>query len=190
MQLGDELDLDLRDISERVHRLWSIHAHDMASSVAAVAADGESRQAGEPAAAIAPFHKKMQQQQHTGHRGNDAKGVNTAASAAVSAVSERKASGLCRFTGSLERTPTSVPSPAHARETSAPGADQCRSPWPPCSHRGRVYTEAFSSGHRSGLPHLPFLFPCNSPALVGYRWIAYFLLGRAPVIPGFHWPLF
>jgi hypothetical protein len=38
MQLGDDLDLDLRDISERADRLWSIHAHDMASSVAAVAA--------------------------------------------------------------------------------------------------------------------------------------------------------
>jgi hypothetical protein len=33
MQLGDDLDLDLRDISERADRLWSIHAHDMASSV-------------------------------------------------------------------------------------------------------------------------------------------------------------
>jgi hypothetical protein len=38
MQLGDDLDLDLRDISERADRLWSIHAHDMASFVAAVAA--------------------------------------------------------------------------------------------------------------------------------------------------------
>ena len=40
MQLGDDLDLDLRDILERADRLWSIHAHDMASSVAAVAARG------------------------------------------------------------------------------------------------------------------------------------------------------
>jgi hypothetical protein len=97
MQLGDELDLDLRDISERVHRLWSIHAHDMVSSVAAVAADGESGQAREPVTAIAPFHNKMQQQQHTGRRGNGAKGGNTAASAVASAAAERRASGLCRF---------------------------------------------------------------------------------------------
>jgi hypothetical protein len=56
MQLGDDLDLDLRDISERADRLWSIHAHEMASSVAAVAAaklaGEESGQAGEPVAAI------------------------------------------------------------------------------------------------------------------------------------------
>jgi hypothetical protein len=89
-------------------------------------------------------------------------------------------------TGSLERTPTSVPSPAHARETSAPGADQCRSPWPPCSHRGRVYTEAFSSGHRSGLPHLPFLFPCNSPALVSrVQMDCIFLAGASAGYPWF-----
>jgi hypothetical protein len=97
MQLGDDLDLDLRDISERAGHLWSIHAHDMASSVAAVAAaepaDGESGQASEPVAAIAPFHKKKQQQQLTGHRSNGAKGGNAAASSAT----ERKASGLCRF---------------------------------------------------------------------------------------------
>jgi hypothetical protein len=77
MQLGDDLDLDLRDISERVDRLWSIHAHDMASSVAAVAvaepADEESSQVGEPVAAVAPFQKKKQQYQHTGRRGNGAK---------------------------------------------------------------------------------------------------------------------
>ncbi len=58
MQLGDDLDLDLRDISERADRLWSIHAHDMASSVAAVTAaepaDEESGQAGEPVATVAP----------------------------------------------------------------------------------------------------------------------------------------
>jgi hypothetical protein len=67
MQLGDDLDLDLRDISERADRLWSIHAHEMASSVAAVAAaklaGEESGQAGEPVAAIPPFHKKKQQSQ-------------------------------------------------------------------------------------------------------------------------------
>jgi hypothetical protein len=42
----------------------------MASSIAAVAAvepaDGESGQAGVPVAAVAPFHKKKQQHQHTG----------------------------------------------------------------------------------------------------------------------------
>jgi hypothetical protein len=74
MQLGDDLDLDLRDYSERADRLWSIQAHDMASSVTAVAAaepaDGERGQAGEPVAAVAPFHKKRQQYQHTGRRGN------------------------------------------------------------------------------------------------------------------------
>jgi hypothetical protein len=62
MQLGDDLDLDLRDISERADRLWSIHAHDMASSVAAVAAaepaDEESGQAGEPVAAVAPLTRR------------------------------------------------------------------------------------------------------------------------------------
>jgi hypothetical protein len=35
MQLGDDLDLDHRDISERADHLWYIHTHDMASSVAA-----------------------------------------------------------------------------------------------------------------------------------------------------------
>jgi hypothetical protein len=64
MQLGDDLDLDLRDISERADRLWSIHAHDMASSVARSrrmrrAARPESGQAGEPVAAVAPFHWKF-----------------------------------------------------------------------------------------------------------------------------------
>ncbi len=35
MQLGGDLDLDLRDISERANRLWSIHARDMAARRAA-----------------------------------------------------------------------------------------------------------------------------------------------------------
>jgi hypothetical protein len=55
----------------------------MASSVAAVAvaelADEESGQAGEPVAAVTPFHKKKQQYQHTGCRGNGAKSGNTPA---------------------------------------------------------------------------------------------------------------
>jgi hypothetical protein len=101
MQLGDDLDLDLRDISERADRLWSIHAHDMASSVAAVSAaapvDEECDQAGEPVAAVAPFHKKKQQYQQAGRRGNGAKGGNAATPAAVTGNAERKASGLCRF---------------------------------------------------------------------------------------------
>jgi len=101
MQLGDDLDLDLRDISERADRLWSIHAHDMASSVAAVSAaapaDEECDQAGEPVAAVAPFHKKKQQYQQAGRRGNGAKGGNAAAPAAITGNAERKASGLCRF---------------------------------------------------------------------------------------------
>jgi hypothetical protein len=98
MQLEDDLDLD---ISERADRLWSIHAHDMASSVAAVTgaepADKESGQAGEPVAAIAPFHKKKQQYQQAGRRGNGAKGGSAAAPAAVTGKAERLASGLCRF---------------------------------------------------------------------------------------------
>ncbi len=183
MQLGDDLDLDLRDISERADRLWSIHTHDMASSAAAFAAaepvDGDSSQASEPVAAVAPFHKKKQQHQHTGRRGNGAKGGNTTASAAVTSAAERKASGLCCFHWKFVRTPTSVPSPARGRETSAPGADQRRHPWPPRAHRGRVYTEAFSSGHRSRLLHLSFLFPWQvvRPSSHGCRWIAYSLLG-------------
>jgi hypothetical protein len=100
MQLGDDLDLDLRDISERADRLWSIHAHDMASSVAAVSAaapaDEECGQAGEPVAAVAPAHKKKQQYQQAGRRGNGAKGGNAAMPAAVTGNAERKASGLCR----------------------------------------------------------------------------------------------
>jgi hypothetical protein len=101
MQLGDDLDLDLRNISERADRLWSIHAHDMASSVAAVAAaepaDEESGQAGEPVAAIAPFHKKKQQFQQAGRRGNGAKGGSAAVPAAITGKAERLASGLCRY---------------------------------------------------------------------------------------------
>jgi hypothetical protein len=98
MQLGDDLDLDLRDISERADRLWSIHAHDMASSVAAAAvADVESGQVGEPVAAVAPFQKKKQQFQHTGRRSNGAKSGSTAAPAAVTGRAERLASGLCRY---------------------------------------------------------------------------------------------
>jgi hypothetical protein len=92
MQLGDDLVLDLRDILERA---WSIHAHDMASSVAALTAaepvDEESGQAGEPVAAVAPFHKKKQQSQQAGRSGN------AAAPAAVTGKAERLASGLCRF---------------------------------------------------------------------------------------------
>jgi hypothetical protein len=84
MQLGDDLDLDLRDISERADRLWSIHAHDMASSDAAVElADGESGQAGEPVAAVAPFHKKKQQYQHTGRRDNGARATKRLIAARV-----------------------------------------------------------------------------------------------------------
>ncbi len=53
MQLGDDLDLDLRDISERADRLWSIHAHDMASSVAAVAAaEPADEESGQPVRAV------------------------------------------------------------------------------------------------------------------------------------------
>jgi hypothetical protein len=101
MQLGDDLDLDLRDISERANCLWTIHAHDMASSVVAVApaelADGESGQGGEPVAATTPFHKKKQQHQQSGRRGNGAKSCNTAAPAPVTGKAERLASGLCRY---------------------------------------------------------------------------------------------
>jgi hypothetical protein len=92
MQLGNDLDLELRDISERADRLWSIHTHDMAASVAAVAAaepaDRESGQAGEPVAADAPFHKKKRDQ---GRYDNGHKARNAAA------TSDRKASGLCPF---------------------------------------------------------------------------------------------
>jgi hypothetical protein len=67
----------------------------MASSVAAVAAaepaDEVSGQAGEPVAAVAPFHKKKQQYQQAGRRGNGTK------PAAVTGKAERLASGLCRF---------------------------------------------------------------------------------------------
>jgi hypothetical protein len=73
----------------------------MASSVAAVSAatpaDEECDQAGEPVAAVAPFHKKKQQFQQAGRRGNGAKGGNAAAPAAITGNAERKASGLCRF---------------------------------------------------------------------------------------------
>ena len=49
MHLGDDLDLDLQDISERADRLWgSIHTHDMASSDAAVSSNTST-----PAAAAA-----------------------------------------------------------------------------------------------------------------------------------------
>ncbi len=101
MQLGDDLDLDLRDISERADRLWSIHAHDMASSVAAVAAaepaDEESGQAGEPVAAVTPFHKNTQQHQQSGRRGNGAKSGNAATPAPITGKAERLASGLCLY---------------------------------------------------------------------------------------------
>ena len=63
----------------------------MASSVAAVTAaepaDEESGQAGEPVAAVAPFHKKKQQFQQAGRRGNGA----------ITGKAERLASGLCRY---------------------------------------------------------------------------------------------
>ncbi len=48
-------------------------------------------------AAVAPFHKKKQQYQHTGRRGNGTKSGNTAAPAAVTGKAERLASGLCRY---------------------------------------------------------------------------------------------
>jgi hypothetical protein len=85
-----------------------------------------------------------------------------------------------------------VSSPAHGRETSAPGADQCRRPWPPRTHRGRVYTEVFSSGYRGRLLHFPLLFFWQAvrPSSHGCRWIAYSLLGRAPVISHFSRPPF
>ncbi len=73
----------------------------MASSVAAVTAaepaDEESGQAGEPVTSVTPFHKKKQQYQQAGRRGNSAKGGNAAAPAAVMGKAERLASGLCRF---------------------------------------------------------------------------------------------
>ncbi len=72
----------------------------MASSVAAVSAaalaDEECDQAGEPVAAVAPFHKKKQQSQQAGRRGNGAKSGNAATPAAITGNAERKASGLCR----------------------------------------------------------------------------------------------
>jgi hypothetical protein len=100
MQLGDDLDLDLRDISERADRLWSIHAHDMASAAATTATepvDEESGQAGEPVAAVAPFQKKKQHYQQSGRTGNGTKSGNTAAPATVTGKAERLASGLCRY---------------------------------------------------------------------------------------------
>jgi hypothetical protein len=97
MQLGDDLDLDLWNISERADRLWSIHTHDMTSSVAAEPADEESGQAGKPVAPVAPFHKKKQHFQQAGHRGNGTKGGNTAAPSAITGKAERLASGLCRY---------------------------------------------------------------------------------------------
>jgi hypothetical protein len=73
----------------------------MAPSVAAVAAaepaDEESGQTGEPVAAVAPFHKKKQQYQHTCRRSNGAKSGNTASPVAVTGKAERLASGLCRY---------------------------------------------------------------------------------------------
>jgi hypothetical protein len=48
-------------------------------------------------AAVAPFHKKKQQYQQAGCRGNGAKGGSAATPAAVTGNAERKASGLCRF---------------------------------------------------------------------------------------------
>jgi hypothetical protein len=101
MLLGDDLDLDLLDISERADRLWSIHTHGMASSVAAVAAaepaDEETGQAGEPVTAVASFHKKKQQFQQASRRGNGAKSGNASAPDAVTSKAERLASGLCRY---------------------------------------------------------------------------------------------
>ncbi len=101
--------------------------------------DEESGQAGEPVAAVAPFHKKKQQYQQ------------------------------------------SVSSPAHGRETSATGADQRCRPWPTRAH-----------GYRGRLLHFPLLFFWQAvrPSSHGCRWIAYSLLGRAPVISHFSWPPF
>ncbi len=83
-------------------------------------------------------------------------------------------------------------STAHGRETSAPGADQRRRPWPLRAHCGQVYTEAFSSGYRGLLLHLPLLFFWQAvrPSAHGCGWIAYSLLGRAPVISHFSRPPF
>ncbi len=65
----------------------------MASSVAAVTAavpaDEECDQAGESVAAVAPFHKKKQQYQQAGRRGNGAKGGSAATPAAVTSNAER-----------------------------------------------------------------------------------------------------
>ncbi len=73
----------------------------MASSIAAVAAvepaDGESGQASEPVAAVAPFHKKKQQHQHTSRHGNGAKSGNAAVPTAMTGKAERLACGLCRY---------------------------------------------------------------------------------------------
>jgi hypothetical protein len=54
-------------------------------------------QAGEPVAAVTPFHKKKQQSQHTNHRGNGAECGNAATPAAVTAKAEMLVSGLCCF---------------------------------------------------------------------------------------------
>ncbi len=83
-----------------------------------------------------------------------------------------------------------MPSPALGSETSVPGGDQRRRPWPPRAHRGRSYTEAFPRGHRSCLLYFSFLFIWQAvlPLPHGCRWISYSLLGRAPFIPGFPLP--
>ncbi len=113
MQFGNDLDLELRDILEKVDRLWSIHANDAVASVAAVAAaepaDRESGQAGGPVAANAPFRKKKRDQEYGchdyGHKGRNA-----------AVTSDRKASGLCRFHWKWGvRRPIPAPFPARGR---------------------------------------------------------------------------
>ena len=166
------------------NRLWSIHVHDMAPSVVMVATaeptDGKSGQAGEPVAAITPFHKKKQ---HNGCSYNGAKGGNPAAT-------DRKASGLCSFHWKFGEDAYVCANPALGRETNAPGVDQHCRPWPRRPHHGRVYTKAFSSGQGSCLLHFPLIFfwQAVQPSSEGCRWTTHSLLGRAPVV--FHGHLF
>jgi hypothetical protein len=142
--------------------------------------DGKSGQAGEPVAAITPFHKKKQ---HNGRSCNGAKGGNPAAT-------DRKASGLCSFHWKFGEDAYVCANPALGRETNALGVDQHCRPWPRRPNHGRVYTKAFSSGQGSCLLHFPLIFfwQAVQPSSEGCRWTTHSLLGRAPVV--FHGHLF
>jgi hypothetical protein len=121
MQLSDDLDLELRDISERAYSLWSIHANDTWRPQSP-RWQRRSQRTGRAARPASLWPLTPPSTSRNGTRSTDA--VITATRAAM--LPPRPTGRLpvsAGSTGSGVRRPIRVPCLGHGRETNAPGMD-------------------------------------------------------------------